>query len=192
MKSCCWRNKKPSTFKRERRHILLLSGEPNWFYTRLEIAVQRNCLACFLDMRTNIQVLHLYLFSVQFRKEKKDKQQMVAKDETILALQKKLEEKEQEYQRLKQSARKRAKASAARTARKRESNKEVCISAQWFTSSVGVLLILVIYSSFCFLFFFAGGSMERIITACRASNPEWFGLNTKIFFLSRLFPLINP
>ncbi|XP_075874211.1 cilia- and flagella-associated protein 99 [Nelusetta ayraudi] len=58
------------------------------------------------------------------RKEKKDKQQMVAKDETILALQKKLEEKEQEYQRLKQSARKRAKASAARTARKRESNKE--------------------------------------------------------------------
>lgn len=37
MKSCCRRNKKPSTFKRERRHILLLSGECNWFYTRLAI-----------------------------------------------------------------------------------------------------------------------------------------------------------
>lgn len=60
-----------------------------------------------------------------FRKEKKDKQQVATEDETILALKKKLEEKEQEYQRLKQSNRKRAKAFTARTARNRESNKEV-------------------------------------------------------------------
>lgn len=66
-----------------------------------------------------------YLFNAWFRKEKKAEPQVVIEDETILALKKKLEEKEQEYQRLKQRTRKRAKASVARTARKRESNKEV-------------------------------------------------------------------
>lgn len=51
----------------------------------------------------------------------------MAKDETVLALQKKLQEKEEEYRRLKQSVNKRAKTSektAAHTVGETETNKE--------------------------------------------------------------------
>lgn len=51
----------------------------------------------------------------------------MAKDKTVLALQRKLQEKEEEYQRLKQSVNKRAKTSeqtAAHTVGKTETNKE--------------------------------------------------------------------
>lgn len=51
----------------------------------------------------------------------------MAKDETVLALQRKLQEKEEEYRRLKQSVNKRAKTSeqtAAHTVGKTETNKE--------------------------------------------------------------------
>lgn len=85
-------------------------------------------MGCVVDMHTNIHVLHLWLLSAQRRKEEKNTGQQTAKDETVLALQRKLQEKEEEYQRLKQSVNKRAKTSeqtAAHTVGKTETkNKE--------------------------------------------------------------------
>lgn len=175
MKSCCWRSRRPSTFKRERRRTLRLSGEGNWL---VEIGLCSGCAhryACFTPV---------IILCSQFRKEKKDKQQVVSKDETILALERKLEEKEQEYQRLKQSTRKRAKTSAARTVQTRGSNSEVWISEQRFTSSMSECSYYWVVT-LNFLCLFVGETIARIWAACRASSPEWFGLTTGCFFLSR-------
>lgn len=74
----------------------------------------------------------------------------MAKDETVLALQRKLQEKEEEYRRLKQSVNKRAKTSeqtAARTVGKTETNKEEASMA--FSDRVLVSQSYLLHSDFC-------------------------------------------